>query len=58
MLFSVLSEIDGMLWATRRGRVERDVCASSGQQAVCDIWGLERWQSCVSFCQWALFLRL
>ena len=39
-----------MLWTTRRGRLERDVCAGSDACAVSDIWGIEWWRSCAGFC--------
>ena len=36
---SLLVQIDGLLFATFRERLERDVCASSSQDSFCPFWG-------------------
>ena len=36
---SLLIQIDGLLFATFRERLERDVCATSSSESFCDFWG-------------------
>ena len=50
MAFSLWSQMDGLLWAIWRVRIERDVCAGSLDQSVCDVFGLEGYRSCAAFC--------
>ena len=47
--FSIVSQIDGLLYAMLGLRVERDVFASCLDESCCDFFGRQMFESCASF---------
>ena len=45
--FSVVLQVDGLMSALLRLRIERDVFATAAVQSACKFYGWERWRSCV-----------
>ena len=52
--FSIVSQIDGLIFSVLGGRVEWDVLATSRSSAVCDVFGREPYMSCSSALGWYL----
>ena len=50
MDFSLWQQVDGLMWAILRCRLERDVFASGWGDSVCEVFGWEAHRSCAAFC--------
>ena len=50
--FSVVLQVDGLMSALLRLRIERDVFATAAVQSACKFYGCERWRSWSTFIGW------
>ena len=50
--FSVVLQVDGLMSALLRLRIERDVFATAAAQSACKFYGCERWRSWSTFIGW------